>query len=323
MIIYIGHRYFPGKRPLFSKTIMEHNKEDKKEKRLVEVDENLDSKIGKTADFTDLFEKDGKLSFILKKTKRIIAAIFLISNFLPDHEPIKHSMKEVGIRLIHSATRIKDKKESDMANEFRAGCLEIVSLLDIAFFSGLITEMNFSIIKSEIHGLLSFYDTTFPGESSTNLQNGFFPAESVQDFAGDKPFSRKFTTEESFLDFKGKGDTVDDKNYIKDSDYPKNVLKTQRESGEDIKDIYNKGQNVDSSKKLKGFSPVAVKRNKRQSVIINFLKKKKSAMIKDISSLIGDCSEKTIQRELNFLVIDGVLYKEGERRWTRYFLAKV
>ena len=44
------------------------------------------------------------------------------------------------------------------------------------------------------------------------------------------------------------------------------------------------------------------------------------ASIKDISEVITDCSEKTIQRELNSLIDNGLVKREGERRWSRYSL---
>ena len=43
--------------------------------------------------------------------------------------------------------------------------------------------------------------------------------------------------------------------------------------------------------------------------------------IKDFAKNIKDCSDKTIQRELISMVTSGVLKKEGERRWSKYFLA--
>ncbi|MEK6878241.1 MAG: hypothetical protein AABY22_01465 [Nanoarchaeota archaeon] len=52
----------------------------------------------------------------------------------------------------------------------------------------------------------------------------------------------------------------------------------------------------------------------------SLIKRKKEIMIKDVVGLINDCSEKTIQRELLTLVDEGILKKEGERRWTRYSL---
>ena len=67
---------------------------------------------------------------------------------------------------------------------------------------------------------------------------------------------------------------------------------------------------------------MAVKKNSRQSTIINLLKRKKEIMIKDVSPLIDGCSEKTIQRELMSMVHSGTLKKVGEKRWSRYSLAR-
>ncbi len=46
------------------------------------------------------------------------------------------------------------------------------------------------------------------------------------------------------------------------------------------------------------------------------------ATIKDISEVITDVSEKTIQRELNSLIEKGQVIRQGERRWSKYSLAK-
>jgi hypothetical protein len=42
--------------------------------------------------------------------------------------------------------------------------------------------------------------------------------------------------------------------------------------------------------------------------------------IKDISGKLPDLSEKTIQREITFMINQGYLIKQGERRWSRYSL---
>ena len=58
----------------------------------------------------------------------------------------------------------------------------------------------------------------------------------------------------------------------------------------------------------------------RAKSILTIIKEQKSVTIKDISSIVKDVSEKTIQRELLNLVSLGTLKKEGERRWSRYSL---
>jgi DeoR/GlpR family transcriptional regulator of sugar metabolism len=59
------------------------------------------------------------------------------------------------------------------------------------------------------------------------------------------------------------------------------------------------------------------KSDRRQS-ILDVVKQKREVTIKDISSVVLDCSEKTIQRELNDLLLQGLIKKTGERRWSKY-----
>ncbi len=60
--------------------------------------------------------------------------------------------------------------------------------------------------------------------------------------------------------------------------------------------------------------------SKRQEEILSVIKDKKEVYIKDISTLLREYSEKTIQRELSQLVLSGVLEKRGDKRWTTYRL---
>lgn len=56
----------------------------------------------------------------------------------------------------------------------------------------------------------------------------------------------------------------------------------------------------------------------RAARIKTVLEAKPAATIKDISEVITDVSEKTIQRELNSLIEKGQVIREGERRWSKY-----
>jgi hypothetical protein len=60
------------------------------------------------------------------------------------------------------------------------------------------------------------------------------------------------------------------------------------------------------------------KQEDRGAAILDFVKKNKNVSIKDISAVIRDCSEKTIQRELALLIQRGLVEKLGERRWSVY-----
>jgi len=70
------------------------------------------------------------------------------------------------------------------------------------------------------------------------------------------------------------------------------------------------------AKRASAARPIAPTRVPQESI-----KDKKKASIKDISLTIRGVSEKTIQRELQALIAEGEVSREGERRWSTYSLA--
>ena len=79
----------------------------------------------------------------------------------------------------------------------------------------------------------------------------------------------------------------------------------QKSTEEHIKDISDKKTHIKD----------------RREAILSIIKNKGTSNIKDISTLIRGVSEKTIQRELIELINEGVVLKQGERRWSTYTLA--
>ncbi len=61
--------------------------------------------------------------------------------------------------------------------------------------------------------------------------------------------------------------------------------------------------------------------SKRRDTILSVIRSKGSVSIKDISTVLRDVSEKTVQRELISLISAGVVAKKGERRWSTYSLS--
>ena len=64
--------------------------------------------------------------------------------------------------------------------------------------------------------------------------------------------------------------------------------------------------------------PVSGANTARRTEVLNIVSEQGRVSIKDISKIIRDCSEKTIQRELNALIQLGQIRKEGDRRWSVY-----
>ena len=207
-----------------------------------------------------------------KKTEKLVSALYLVSNFISDKEPIKWQVREAGLNLLSQGLSV-------------TGFNLILSYLEVCYISGLISEMNYSILKYEFDALLQVINS----EEEVKNMGTLFPKEFFQ-VSEDTPGL-------------GSGHTVSKGHNIMSD-------RTTRSSGNNKKD---------KIKKTNGgglHSPSA----DRQGVIISLLKKNKELGIKDFTSSIKDCSEKTIQRELVSLVSKGQVIKMGEKRWSRYSL---
>lgn len=58
--------------------------------------------------------------------------------------------------------------------------------------------------------------------------------------------------------------------------------------------------------------------NDRRARIFSVIESRGEVTIKDISAVVSDVSEKTIQRELNAMIEDNMIRRIGEKRWSRY-----
>jgi DNA-binding transcriptional ArsR family regulator len=83
-----------------------------------------------------------------------------------------------------------------------------------------------------------------------------------------------------------------------------NTVRQRPEAHEHVKDIKDKKTHIKD----------------RREAVLSVIKDKGKASIKDISTLIRGVSEKTIQRELMELINEGMVLKQGERRWSTYSL---
>ena len=105
----------------------------------------------------------------------------------------------------------------------------------------------------------------------------------------------------------------------------KSVLSQKTENGSSLAPLRRHNSIAPSVKKMplggKGHIKDTARIKDRRETIMSIMKNKQKASIKDISTLIRGVSEKTIQRELSALIEEGIVSKQGERRWSTYSLA--
>ncbi len=262
--------------------------------------------------------------FINKKTKKLTTALYMVTSFLSDNEPLKWKLRDCSVLLFSGISNVRNKTVSEVDNVFIGHLVsidEIVSLLEVAVMSKLISEMNFSILKKEYNILKDAISSSdYKEEKSGKF---IFPNE----FFGENKTLRQ-PQEKDFQQHKNmylKDDTsrqsppvekVSNTALIGKGQIANNEQNNNKRQSNQIKTIREKYMSVRKKDK-----PMAVKTD-RKDTIIKLLKSKKDKefTIKDISHEVSDCSEKTIQRELVSLVLKGVLKKRGERRWSRYSL---
>jgi len=285
---------------------METNHPSDKKNEIVSPNNPMKS-VSKDFQPISFFKKDKNFVFAHQKTEKLVSALYMVTNFLPAEEPMKWTLRSLGAKLLRLNIDLKGSGTMNRDNvdvAIKDTVLEIVSLLEVASFSGLISTMNFEILQREFHSLLGHIGKMAHDKSSGDnalLESPFFAVEVADDYVN--------------------APQVEETKRVVSSDSP--ALREQEKPLMSSVAVKDKTEiSAEKPNRLKEFGPVAIKKNKRQSIIINLLKRKKEIMVKDVAEIISECSEKTLQRELLSLVSQGILNKEGERRWTKYSLAE-
>jgi predicted O-linked N-acetylglucosamine transferase (SPINDLY family) len=95
--------------------------------------------------------------YIVQKTQKLTSVLYKISNFLSEQDVLKWKLRHHAVELlltISSLGTIHTVEEAgDVVRKSRAHIEQIISLLEVSFSVGGISEMNFSILKDEYKGL--------------------------------------------------------------------------------------------------------------------------------------------------------------------------
>jgi hypothetical protein len=270
----------------------------------------------------------------LKKTEKIASAAYLVTGFFDDKEPLKWKLRMLASKLVSASLFLKDTsglKEEKFARDIEKLLLEMTSLLVLARSAGLISEVNQEIFQKEIE---KFMDTFVDASAATHdpnspvLSESFFsvPREKNRELPSPtiSNADREIESRDEDRDRVSPRELRAPRNADRDTDSIKDKFLpriSDLPKGTHTEAVKKPVSEAEKDKKLRDFGTVAVKKNARQSVIINLLKRKREIMIKDVAPLIEGVSEKTIQRELLAMVEQGIVKKEGEKRWSKYSLA--
>jgi len=241
--------------------------------------------------FSNIFEKDIRRVYIYKKAERLAKAIHLVSPAFRTAPALRDRMDQVAVGLVDAAILPPGAARDSMSREL----LALSSVLSIARTGGLLSAMNAELIAREAHQLLQ--------EIATYEEPRLFLDEAPTLAALAKEAAKESATHPSLMHTAHQGNQP--------AARPAPARKPAVSKGQD------KGQRNEAIKDTR-----EDKNADRRKAITSILASKGPSYIKDISTLIREVSEKTIQRDLQALIDSGDVIKEGERRWTTYALSR-
>ncbi len=267
---------------------------------------NNQNSLSIKADVGLLFAGDPYGLFVFNKTERLVTAVYLLTGLMSDKEPMKERLRSLSTEMLLTALSMSERVwgEDSFQKNLLSSIFEISVLFDIAETAKMISKMNHGIINSELKKLSNFLVTSASNYSSAKIaiEPGLFDGD------------YNFTPDQRSMNF---GQKIPEAQTAQEEPFSKgqNVIKDN--SNNNVLDKVS-----DKKTKIEKFEKKSIKdKSDRQDVIKSMLSSGIKLTIKDFAKNIKDCSEKTIQRELVDMVENGILKKEGERRWSKYFLA--
>lgn len=266
--------------------------------------------------------RDNVIANTLSQFNNIAGALYLVVGHLSDSEPVKGKIKDSVFIVLEELVNISDPTGVKVVSKLEY----IKSLLRIASIANIISFNNAELLDVEITNIVKKLVSYFSSNKGLVLDIREILENDQKVVSLDSTSSLKYSAaglkDSSKIAFLGSNKSGFGQNRQGIAGSISRVGTLQRGGQNSIS-----RQGVDNANlpEKRVFTP---KRDiskdgfsERQEIIIKEIKAVGQLTIRDLAGKIEGYSEKTIQRELLFLVESGILRKEGERRWSKYSMA--
>ncbi len=252
--------------------------------------------------------------YLFAKQKRVAEAIYLLTNHLKDTDGLKESVRKMVVECVSMSVRLKggdsEQNSNVLLDKIATNLIGVASLLEIATVSEMISPANYFIIARELDQLLTTLQERLKDKKiiSSQLSPSFFDVD--------------------IKDNTAQMDSVKDSIKDKDMSYSEELVRTAQGFGkptaanqsEPIKSPQGQSRSLGMSVTNPAIGVIRTdERERREKSVMSFFGDGKKLTVNDVQRFLPHYSEKTVQRELIRLVSIGLLYREGKKRWTRYF----
>jgi hypothetical protein len=238
----------------------------------------------------DPFGENVCASLSYKKAERIVVAINIIAGRIKDNESLKSAVVSLTTNLITDTLSLRGGFQAsggDKVNDIVASVRLIMTHLDVLHVSGNLSENNLKVIKDACTRFVAFLKSSENSPIADALS------------LGDEYFAEP--AEESL--------PLQSVAIIRQKAQVHPVARAHAVA-------VSADQSASNPSTDHRYMPKA--NHDRRGALLAVIESRGKVMIKDLVVVVPGVSEKTIQRELQSMILDGVLQKEGERRWTTY-----
>ena len=255
--------------------------------------------------------KDTPVPISYPKTTKLISALYMVTDIMDKEESIRNSLRTLGAEILSDVHYINIQK--DAAKKLFSKVGEMLSFLEVASLVNMISIMNFSILRAEFlelqKSIREFRSKNEPMGSNVSIEE-FLNSVQASDTLESIEEQAKYS--------KGHDSAVSFRNESKGS------LGVQKASN--LLDALSYGVKKSPIEKQSKQNDFGLLKKERRFEIVKALKSEGGWMtiseIKDKGlGVLKECGYKTLQREVVSMVDDGVLKKQGEKRWSKYSLA--
>lgn len=269
--------------------------------------------------------KEHDLQDLQERVVRITEAVYRTTDVFSDVEPLKWALRSSAVEIVNMIT-------SGSRHDYNRATILVKAMmlkLHLAASGAFVARANFDVLERAYHDLearlgeLSRDTIALPTSSPLSIEKLLdMPIKDknekkVSDTVSEsrmsvitKSSSISFSQEEAVVD-RSAGHTV----------RPASV-RQPAQSGVVDPQPTKRAEREDAPKRKYALK-VSGGGVDRKNVIVELLRGRGPSSVGDLAQLIGmSISEKTIQRDLNALAEAGVLGREGEKRWRRYFIAQ-
>lgn len=275
--------------------------------------------------------KDGYGVMIAKKSERLVTALYIVTDLVDGSEPIKNGLRKNSVMLLSSMNALMQYDVKDRSAEFACALksvMEIISLLHVASATGLVSEMNGNLLIDGFRMLQSVLEKKQPilTKEMISVDKEDTLYDKTEGYTGIVSTSYDALTLSELT--RGGGSQIkrteisspESKGQMLDYKRQEAVLHKGQESTTKTESVHSDLMKHANSQTPSIASSFQNRKQTRREQIVALFVKGVDVSIKDIAARIKGCSEKTIQRELNALVLDYTIERIGEKRWSRYVL---